>query len=169
MPGTLLSPVSWVRIDSVTWIRYLCVKKHIPLIATFLYSRVGVQDRIEDSFAIVNLSRSQQTAHAGASTVAPPLSDAQQRAVEHRGSDLQLIACAGSGKTETVAQRVAGLIDEGVSPDAIVAFTFTDRAALELKDRILRRVKERKGAAFLDRLGPMYVGTIHGYCFRLLQ
>jgi DNA helicase-2/ATP-dependent DNA helicase PcrA len=89
--------------------------------------------------------------------------------VQHRGSDLQLIACAGSGKTETVAQRVAALIDEGSSPDSIVAFTFTERAALELKDRILKRVKEKKGAAFLDRLGPMYVGTIHGYCFRLLQ
>ena len=99
----------------------------------------------------------------------PALSPPQLRAVLHRGSDLQLIACAGSGKTETVAQRVAALIDEDVSPDAIVAFTFTERAALELKDRILKRVKERKGAAFLDRLGPMYVGTIHGYCFRLLQ
>ena len=98
----------------------------------------------------------------------PPLSPPQLRAVQHRGTDLQLIACAGSGKTETVAQRVAALIDEDVSPDAIVAFTFTERAALELKDRILKRVKERKGAAFLDRLGPMYVGTIHGYCFRLL-
>ncbi len=54
-------------------------------------------------------------------------------------------------------------------PMPFVAFTFTERAALELKDRILKRVKERKGAAFLDRLGPMYVGTIHGYCFRLLQ
>ena len=99
----------------------------------------------------------------------PALSPAQLRAVAHRGSDLQLIACAGSGKTETVAQRVSSLIDEGAAPDSIVAFTFTERAALELKDRILKRVKEKQGAAFLDRLGPMYVGTIHGYCFRLLQ
>lgn len=99
----------------------------------------------------------------------PTLSPAQLRAVHHRGSDLQLIACAGSGKTGTVAQRVSSLIDEGAAPDSIVAFTFTERAALELKDRILKRVKERKGAAVLDRLGPMYVGTIHGYCFRLLQ
>jgi DNA helicase-2/ATP-dependent DNA helicase PcrA len=106
---------------------------------------------------------------APARGTAPLLSPAQLGAVRHRGSDLQLIACAGSGKTETVAQRVAALIDEGVAPEAIVAFTFTERAALELKDRILKRVKEKKGAAFLDRLGPMYVGTIHGYCFRLLQ
>ena len=103
------------------------------------------------------------------SVTAPPLSPAQLRAVQHRGSDLQLIACAGSGKTETVAQRVSALIEEGAAPESIVAFTFTERAALELKDRILKRVKEKKGAAFLDRLGPMYVGTIHGYCFRLLQ
>lgn len=105
----------------------------------------------------------------GGPITTPALSPAQLRAVQHRGSDLQLIACAGSGKTETVAQRVSSLIDEGAAPDSIVAFTFTERAALELKDRILKRVKEKKGAAFLDRLGPMYVGTIHGYCFRLLQ
>lgn len=97
------------------------------------------------------------------------LSPEQQAVVDHRGSDLQVIACAGSGKTEAISRRVASLIVEGTSPDAIVAFTFTERAAAELKDRIVRRVSEAKGAAFRDRLGPMFVGTIHAYCFRLLQ
>ncbi len=61
------------------------------------------------------------TSIAAPRATTPALSPPQLRAVLHRGSDLQLIACAGSGKTETVAQRVAALIDEDVSPDAIVA------------------------------------------------
>src|ERR1700704_3538169 len=97
------------------------------------------------------------------------LSAAQQFVVDHRGTDLQVIACAGSGKTETISRRVAALIAEGAEPASIVAFTFTERAASELKDRITRRVADRMGEAFRDRLGPMFVGTIHAYCFRLLQ
>ena len=79
------------------------------------------------------------------------------------------MACAGSGKTEAMARRVATLLSEGAPPASIVAFTFTERAATELKDRITRRVTESEGTAFRDRLGPMYVGTIHAYCYQLLQ
>ena len=73
------------------------------------------------------------------------LSPAQEAVVNHRGGDLQVIACAGSGKTESISRRVAGLIAEGAEPASIVAFTFTERAATELKDRITRRVAERQG------------------------
>src|SRR4249919_1511628 len=97
------------------------------------------------------------------------LSPAQEQVIAHRGGDLQVIACAGSGKTESISRRVAALIAEGAEPASIVAFTFTERAASELKDRITRRVAERMGEDFRDRLGPMFVGTIHAYCFRLLQ
>ena len=97
------------------------------------------------------------------------LSPAQQQVVDHRGSDLQVIACAGSGKTESISRRVAALVAEGAEPASIVAFTFTERAATELKERITRRVAETMGLEFRDRLGPMFVGTIHAYCFRLLQ
>ena len=57
----------------------------------------------------------------------------------------------------------------GVPAEAIVAFTFTERAADELKQRIERRTQERLGRAALDRLTSLFVGTIHAYCFRLLQ
>ena len=97
------------------------------------------------------------------------LSAAQKAVVNHRGSDLQVIACAGSGKTESISRRVADLIREGAEPASIVAFTFTERAAAELKERIVRRVADVKGPKFRDRLGPMFVGTIHAYCFRVLQ
>ena len=93
----------------------------------------------------------------------------QEKVITYRGGHLQVIACAGSGKTEAISRRVASLIEEGVEPSAIVAFTFTERAAAGLKARVTMRIRETKGEAFLDRLGPMFVGTIHSYCLRLLQ
>lgn len=98
-------------------------------------------------------------------TLSPP----QQEVVAHRAGHLQVIACAGSGKTEAVSRRVAALIAEGVEPAAIVAFTFTEKAAAELKERIIKRVAEVKGEDFKGRLAQMFVGTIHSYCFKLLQ
>lgn len=93
----------------------------------------------------------------------------QERVIRHRGGHLQVVACAGSGKTEAISRLIAELIAEGREPSQIIAFTFTERAAASLKARIMKRVGERKGPAFLDRLGPMFVGTIHAYCLRLLQ
>jgi superfamily I DNA/RNA helicase len=101
--------------------------------------------------------------------VAPELAGDALAAVEHRGSHVQIIAAAGSGKTEVVSQRVVALLAEGVPAEAIVAFTFTERAAEELKQRIALRVEERLGVQSLDRLNGLFVGTIHAYCFRLLQ
>ena len=100
---------------------------------------------------------------------APRLTGDALRAVQHRGSHLQIIAAAGSGKTEVVSQCVAGLLADDVPPRAIVAFTFTERAAEELKHRIAVRVEERLGAQALDLLVGLFVGTIHSYCFQLLQ
>jgi DNA helicase-2/ATP-dependent DNA helicase PcrA len=97
------------------------------------------------------------------------LSPEQKRVVSLRGKNLQVIACAGSGKTESIARRVAALILEGGSPSSIIAFTFTEKAAAELKDRIYRRVQESQGIERLGLLAPMFIGTIHSYCFRLLQ
>ena len=99
----------------------------------------------------------------------PVLTGDALRAVQHRGSHLQIIASAGSGKTEVVSQRVAVLLAEGVPAEGIVAFTFTERAAGELKHRISERVEDRLGRAVVDTLNGLFVGTIHAYCFRLLQ
>jgi DNA helicase-2/ATP-dependent DNA helicase PcrA len=101
--------------------------------------------------------------------VPPELMGEALAAVEHRGSHLQIIAAAGSGKTEVVSQRVASILAEGTPARSVVAFTFTERAAEELKNRIAARVEHRMGQAALDMLGGLFVGTIHAYCFRLLQ
>lgn len=99
----------------------------------------------------------------------PQLTGHALQAVEHRGTHIQIIAAAGSGKTEVVSQRVAQLLASGEPADSIVAFTFTEKAAAELKERIRERVTHRLGAAATDTLGQLRVGTIHAFCFRLLQ
>ena len=60
--------------------------------------------------------------------VAPKLSGDALGAVNHRGSHLQIIAAAGSGKTEVVSQRIVSLIADGVASREIVGFTFTEKA-----------------------------------------
>ena len=99
----------------------------------------------------------------------PELEGEAADAVAHRGGHVQIIAAAGSGKTEVVSQRVASILQDGEPAESIVAFTFTDKAATELKERIRQRVTAKVGATATDTLGRLYVGTIHGYCFRLLQ
>ncbi len=85
------------------------------------------------------------------------------------GTHIQIIACAGSGKTETLARRVAHLLAHDVKPESIVAFTFMEKAAAELKQRILDCAKQKCGESVLGRVGRMYVGTIHAYALLLLQ
>jgi DNA helicase-2/ATP-dependent DNA helicase PcrA len=83
-------------------------------------------------------------------------------------SNLQLIACAGAGKTQRVAERVVEqLALDDISPENVVAFTFNERAAAELKDRIGDIFEKRNGSR--EGLADLYVGTIHGYCLELLQ
>jgi DNA helicase-2/ATP-dependent DNA helicase PcrA len=95
-------------------------------------------------------------------------SPAQQAIIAHRDGHLQVVACAGSGKTETMAMRIATLLAEGVAPSQILAFTFTVEAAEGLKARVLRKVRERLPELPLDRLSPMFIGTIHAWCQRFL-
>ena len=92
---------------------------------------------------------------------------AQHEAIEHRGSHLQIIACAGSGKTHVLVHRIVGLLAEGVPPKGIIAFTFTEKAAAELKERVRGAVTE--AGLSLNGLVEMYIGTIHGWCLDFLQ
>src|SRR5260370_6659096 len=91
---------------------------------------------------------------------APELTGSALDAVCHRGSHVQIIAAAGSGKTEVVSQRVADLLAEGLPAESIVAFTFTERAADELTDLIAHRVEDELGAAALDRLAGLCAGSL---------
>jgi DNA helicase-2/ATP-dependent DNA helicase PcrA len=99
------------------------------------------------------------------------LTSSQQWAITHDGWNLQQIACAGSGKTEVVARRVVHLLkpdhEDSLKPGNIVAFTFTEKAAAELKERIVTRTRQELGE--INGLAEMFVGTIHAFCLELLK
>ncbi|UKA63758.1 ATP-dependent helicase [Arthrobacter sp. FW306-04-A] len=93
---------------------------------------------------------------------------AQDEAITCLDETLQIIACAGSGKTQVISQRIANILTRpGVEPRNIIAFTFTERAAAELKDRVMSIVSNQRGN--VNGLAEMYIGTMHGYALDLLQ
>jgi len=91
----------------------------------------------------------------------------QTKAINHETGHLRIIACPGSGKTEVVSERVATLIEKGINPKTIVAFTFTEKAAEELKIRIRTKLEER--CPQRSDFGDMFIGTIHSFCFFMLK
>jgi DNA helicase-2/ATP-dependent DNA helicase PcrA len=93
---------------------------------------------------------------------------AQADAIACVDQPLQIIACAGSGKTQVISQRIAAILAQpGIKPRNLIAFTFTDKAAAELKERVLSIVEGEIGR--VNGLAEMYIGTMHGYCLDLLQ
>ena len=90
------------------------------------------------------------------------LNDAQRKAVTHASGPVLVTACAGSGKTRVITARIAYMIAScGAEPASIVALTFTNKAAREMRERIVQ---------FLGDEVPLpFIGTFHSYCLRLLK
>jgi superfamily I DNA/RNA helicase len=97
----------------------------------------------------------------GPSPFTQGLNPDQLDAVVHPEGPLLVVAGAGSGKTRVLTHRIAHLIDQGVPPSAILAITFTNKAAAEMRDRVANLV------------GPvvkaMWVSTFHSACVRILR
>jgi len=90
------------------------------------------------------------------------LNTAQQDAVEHRDGPLLVLAGAGSGKTRVLTSRIAHLVEHrGTAPHRILAVTFTNRAAGEMRDRVTRMLQREPAG--------LWIGTFHSISARLLR
>ena len=90
------------------------------------------------------------------------LNDRQREAVLHTEGPLLIMAGAGSGKTRVVTHKIAYLIEEkGVFPGNILAITFTNKAANEMKERV--------GKLLSTNVDTMWIGTFHSICVRILR
>lgn len=87
------------------------------------------------------------------------LNEAQDRAVRHRGSGLLVLAGAGTGKTRVITHRIAELVREGVPGSQVLAVTFTNKAAKEMRERLAGMGVEE---------GP-WIGTFHATGLRILR
>ena len=90
------------------------------------------------------------------------LNDKQREAAENINGPLLILAGAGSGKTRTIIHRIANIIEkEYARPGEILALTFTNKAAGEMKERI-----EKFGFEYIE---DMWMGTFHSICARILR
>ena len=96
------------------------------------------------------------------------LNPAQAQGVSHRGSALLVLAGAGTGKTRVITHRVASLLAEGVPPWQILAVTFTNKAAGEMRERIAKLCASDPALHGIDA-SRMWVGTFHAISARILR
>lgn len=93
------------------------------------------------------------------------LNEAQRQAVTHTTGPLLLLAGAGSGKTKTLTHRIAKLVHEGTPTSAILAVTFTNKAAKEMRERLAVLLQDDS----TSRSFMPWMGTFHSICVRMLR
>jgi DNA helicase-2/ATP-dependent DNA helicase PcrA len=95
------------------------------------------------------------------------LNPPQKEAVLHSEGPLLIVAGAGAGKTKTLTHRILHLIESGVEPQQILAVTFTNKAAQEMKERV--RSLLQKDGKFLHHGTEPFIGTFHSLGVHILR
>ena len=98
------------------------------------------------------------------------LTPEQARAVERRDGSLLVRAGAGTGKTTVLVERfVRAVVDDGAAVESMLAITFTEKAAAEMKTRVRRRFLELGRREDARAAEGAWISTIHGLCARILR
>ncbi len=122
----------------------------------------GTAERPDDDVRADDADRSPDPAPADLDSLVASLTVPQRAAIVHRGGPLLVVAGAGSGKTRVLTRRIAHLIaSRDAAPWQILAITFTNKAADEMRRRVMELVGPRGGR--------MWVSTFHSACVRILR
>ncbi len=127
-------------------------------------SRDGQKARVHSWMMEVELPQSEKAPGGVGDSLFDGLTDAQREAVAHLDGPLLVLAGPGSGKTTVVTRRVAHLIASGIPPWQILALTFTNKAANEMRERIDRLIP-----ADLPGKRGLTIATFHSFCVRVLR
>ncbi len=96
-----------------------------------------------------------------------PPTEQQLAVINHRGGNVLVLAGPGTGKTETLARRFASLVADGVPAHQILVLTFSRRAAEEMRDRVLLRLRQLRRTSLA--VSELFVKTFHSFCGRVLN
>jgi ATP-dependent exoDNAse (exonuclease V) beta subunit len=115
-------------------------------------------------------TESEDATEPAAGAASRTLTPEQEHAIGRRTEPLLLAAGAGSGKTSVLVERfVRAVREDGIAPERILAITFTERAAGELRERVRGRLLELGESAAARAIDGAFIGTFHGFCARILR
>ncbi|WP_125763875.1 helicase-exonuclease AddAB subunit AddA [Companilactobacillus hulinensis] len=111
----------------------------------------------------------------------PEWTDDQKKAIFHHGHDILVSAAAGSGKTTILIERIIEMLKQGENVDNLLVATFTDAAAMEMKDRLVARIKELTSDKTIDhdlkrhlqeqifKVPAANISTLHAFCLSIIK
>ena len=97
------------------------------------------------------------------------LNPQQRHAVEHIRGPMLILAGAGTGKTRVITHRIAHMVELGIAPHQILAVTFTNKAAREMRERVRKLIPRRRAAAGATQSANPTIGTFHSFCVKILR